>query len=143
MLERTNKSSLLSIASTLQILKCYVWSLLQYNCKTLKQDDNSTNLRCGCNARCSESVGLQPRSPENNEHSCTTETLKMKKTPRPHYGAQVQLIIEGKIEGKYGMGRKRMSWLKNIGDWTQIDGNTLLHKALDRESYIILTANLK
>jgi len=28
------------------------------------------------------------------------------------------LIIEGKIEGKRGIGRKKMSWLRNVRQWT-------------------------
>jgi len=30
----------------------------------------------------------------------------------------LQLIIEGKIKGKRGIGRKKMSWLRNVRQWT-------------------------
>jgi len=44
----------------------------------------------------------------------------------------LQLIIEGKIEGKRGMGRKKMSWLRNIRQWTGLlTVKSLIHKARD------------
>ena len=47
----------------------------------------------------------------------------------------LQLVIEGKIEGRRGMGRKKMSWLRNIRQWTGIrDIQTLIHTASDREA---------
>ncbi|CAG9833495.1 unnamed protein product [Diabrotica balteata] len=32
----------------------------------------------------------------------------------------LQLILKGRIEGRRGEGRKHVSWLKNIREWTQI-----------------------
>ena len=77
-----------------------------------------------------------------------TGTIKIKKTSylghimRHSEYEEIQLIIEGKIDGKRSIGRKKKSWLRNIRDWTHTDGNTLIHQALDRESYAILIANL-
>ena len=43
------------------------------------------------------------------------------------------MIVEGRIEGKRGMGRKQMSWLKN---WTGlITVVELVHTARSREDY--------
>jgi len=39
---------------------------------------------------------------------------------------QLQVIPEGKTEGKQGIGSKKKSWLRNIRDWTNMDGNTLI-----------------
>lgn len=54
----------------------------------------------------------------------------------------LQLIIEGKIEGKRGPGRRQCSWLKNIRDWTGLDSHTLLGRAQDREEFAIIVADL-
>lgn len=54
----------------------------------------------------------------------------------------LQLIIEGKIEGKRGPGRRQCSWLKNIRDWTGLDSHTLLRRAKNREEFAMVVADL-
>jgi len=45
------------------------------------------------------------------------------------------LLIEGKIEGRRGMGRKKLSWLRNIRQWTGVnDIQALIHTARDRNN---------
>ncbi|CAG9838578.1 unnamed protein product [Diabrotica balteata] len=36
---------------------------------------------------------------------------------RGHKYALLQIIIQGKIEGKLNPGRRRMSWLRNLREW--------------------------
>ena len=45
-----------------------------------------------------------------------------------------RLILQGKIEGgKRGIGRKKLSWLRNIRQWTGIhDFQTLQNAAINR-----------
>lgn len=51
----------------------------------------------------------------------------------PRYEFQ-RLILQGKIEGKRGIGRKKLSWLRNIRQWTGIhDFMSLQNAALNRE----------
>ena len=55
----------------------------------------------------------------------------------------LQLMIKGKIEGKRGIGRKKMSWLRNIRQWTGLrDIQTLIHTAQDREAIDHVIANI-
>lgn len=42
-------------------------------------------------------------------------------------------MIEGKIEGKRGIGSKRKSWLSNLKEWTIESGATLICTTYDRE----------
>lgn len=62
---------------------------------------------------------------------------------RGHKYAFLRLLMEGKIEGKRGPGRRKCSWLKNIRDWTGMDTNTLLRTAQSREDFAVITAQLQ
>ena len=54
----------------------------------------------------------------------------------------LQLIIEGKIEGRRGIGRK-MSWLRNIRHWTGIRTvQGLIHVSRNREEMENVVANI-
>lgn len=62
---------------------------------------------------------------------------------RNHKYQFLHLIIEGKIEGRRGLGRKKMSWLRNVRQWTGIrDIQTLIHTARDREAMKNVVANI-
>lgn len=55
----------------------------------------------------------------------------------------IRLIIEGKIEGKRGIGRRRMSWLRNIRQWTGMrNAGDLIHAGRDREDWANVIANI-
>lgn len=54
----------------------------------------------------------------------------------------LKLIMEGKIEGRRGPGRRQGSWLKNVRDWTGLNSQSLLRIAQDRERFAEIVANL-
>ena len=147
----------ISLVIRLRTLKCYVWSLLLYNCETwtLKQDDIQKlksfemwtyrrMLRISWITRTSNETVLE----RMNTRPQLVQTVKIRKTAylghimRHKEFEQLQLIIEGKIDGRRGVGRKKKSWLRNIKEWTKTAGNQLIHQAHDREEYARLTANL-
>lgn len=43
----------------------------------------------------------------------------------------LRLIIQGKIEGKRGPGRRKNSWMKNIRQWTGMDSVAELIRAAE------------
>ena len=47
----------------------------------------------------------------------------------------LRLILNGKIEGRKWIGRKKLSWLRNMRQWTGLDAEHFLHATLDRERY--------
>ncbi|CAG9833505.1 unnamed protein product [Diabrotica balteata] len=47
----------------------------------------------------------------------------------------MQLILNRKIDGRRGIGRKKYSWLRNLRQWTRLSSDELLHAAQDRERY--------
>ncbi|CAH2230641.1 jg4196 [Pararge aegeria aegeria] len=56
----------------------------------------------------------------------------------------LQLIMMGKVEVNRRVGRRKMSWLRNIREWTNIVSvQTLFRLAQDREKFAELTANLQ
>ena len=77
------------------------------------------------------------------------ELIKKKKTAylghimrNPKYQF-LHLLIEGKIEGRRSIGRKKMSWLRNIRQWTGLlDVQSLIHTARNREAMENVIANI-
>lgn len=56
----------------------------------------------------------------------------------------LQLILKGKIEGKRGVGRRQMSWLRNIRQWTGVSGaGELFRLAEDRVALSAVIANVR
>ena len=47
----------------------------------------------------------------------------------------LQTIIQGRIEGKRGIGRKCLSWLRNLRAWTGLKVEELYRVASDRERF--------
>lgn len=54
----------------------------------------------------------------------------------------LQIILEGKIEGKRPRGRRRISWLKNMQQRAGKLACKLIHVAMDRSKYSDIEANL-
>ena len=55
----------------------------------------------------------------------------------------LQLVMEGKIEGKRGQGRRKTSWLKNLRDWFDVDSLGLFRAAVDKVKICQMIANLR
>ena len=47
----------------------------------------------------------------------------------------LQTIMQGKVEGKRRLGRKNLSWLRNIRKWTGLTVEEVFRIASDRERY--------
>jgi len=45
----------------------------------------------------------------------------------------LQLTLQGKIEGKRSIGRRTISWLKNLRDWFGVTSSELFRTPLERE----------
>lgn len=55
----------------------------------------------------------------------------------------LQVIMQGRIDGKKTIGRKKKSWLRNIRDWTNLSAEQIFHVARDREAFKEVIANLR
>lgn len=122
-----------NIALKIRFIRCYVWSTLLYGSEiwTLKvRDMNRLEafemwiyrriLKISWVDHISNETVLQ-RLNKNRE---ILGTIKRRKTAyfghimRNQKYEMLQLILQGKINGKRGIGRKQISWLRNIRHWT-------------------------
>ena len=55
----------------------------------------------------------------------------------------LQPIMKGKIRGKRGMGRKRITRLGNIRKWTALDGQAVLKITENRNEFVTVIINLR
>lgn len=142
----------------LKFTRCYVWSVLLYGAEgwTLKVAEiNKLEsfemwlyrriLKIPWTARMTNAEILRR---VNNQRQLF-EVIKRRKTAylghimRNEKYQFLQLVIEGKIEGRRGIGRKKMSWLRNIRQWTGLhDVQSLIHIARDREAMEHVIANI-
>uniref|UniRef100_A0A2S2QJK3 Uncharacterized protein n=1 Tax=Sipha flava TaxID=143950 RepID=A0A2S2QJK3_9HEMI len=55
----------------------------------------------------------------------------------------LQLILQEKIEGKRSVGRRRISWMKNLRDWYNITSIELFRASLDRNDIANIISNIR
>ncbi|XP_025996276.1 uncharacterized protein LOC113005231 [Solenopsis invicta] len=56
----------------------------------------------------------------------------------------LQLILKGRIEGRRGIGREKLSWLRNIRAWTGMQSaEELFRMAVDRITMARVIANVR
>lgn len=56
----------------------------------------------------------------------------------------LHLILKGRIDGRRGIGRKQLSWLRNIRTWTGIrNAEELFRTAEDREAIVRVIADVR
>uniref|UniRef100_A0A8D8WNS4 Craniofacial development protein 2 n=2 Tax=Cacopsylla melanoneura TaxID=428564 RepID=A0A8D8WNS4_9HEMI len=55
----------------------------------------------------------------------------------------LHLIIQGKIVGKRSVGRRRISWLRNLRDWFSCSSQDLFKAAINKVRLTLMVANLR
>ena len=55
----------------------------------------------------------------------------------------LRIIMQGKIQGKRSVGRRRNSWLKNLGEWFGCSNNELFRAAVSKITIALMIANLR
>lgn len=144
-------NSQLNLHLRIKFLKCYVYPVLLYGCETWIMKVNMMNrleaLEMWCYRRMLKISWVQRISNMEvlnrigQEEGELTKMIKKRKLEylghimRGNRYSILQLILNGKIEGKRGIGRKKYSWLRNLRQWTGLSADELLHAAQDRERY--------
>lgn len=127
----------LDIKLRLRMTKCYVWPVLLYGMETWTLKASSINkleafemwtlrriLKISWVEKIRNEEVIRRAKLEDRE---LFETIKKRKIAyfghimRGERYELPRLILEGKIEGKRGIGRKKLSWLRNIRHWTGIN----------------------
>ena len=143
----------------LRFAKCYVWSVLLYGMESWTLKVTTMNrmeafemwiyrriMKIPWTARKTNEEVLRMMGGDRELLS----TIKRRKTAylghviRNERYHLIQLIMEGKIEGRRGIGRKKMSWLRNIKQWTNIrNTGELIHSIGDRVKWSEMIANIQ
>ena len=140
----------LKLSVRLKVLRCYVWSTLFYGCETWTLKVSMMNrleafemwcyrriLRISWVDRVTNDEVLRRLHRER-------EVLQIVKRRKLEYfghflrGPKYELlktIIQGHIEGKRRIGRKNLSWLRNLRAWTGLSVEELFRIAPDRDEY--------
>lgn len=140
----------LGMSVRLGVLRCYVWSSLLYGCETWTLKINTMNrleaFEMWCYRRMlrvSWTEHVTNESVLQRLHKAR-ELLEIIKRRKLEYFGHVlrgpkyrmlHTIIKGKFEGRRRIGRKKLSWLRNIKNWSGLSVEELFEIATDRERY--------
>ena len=78
----------------------------------------------------------------------TELVLRIKKKKMAYYGhvrrhhSLQKLVLEGKMDGKRGRGRRRKSWTGNVSEMTKMSMAQCSGKELDRSAWRTMVSNL-
>ena len=147
----------LKITLRIRLLRCYVFSILFYGmeawtltetmCKRIEAFEMwayRRMLRISWMDRVTNQAVMQRLNKER-------EVLNTIKRRKLEYFAHVirnpkhdtlHVIIQGKIEGKRGPGRRKTSWLPNLHQWYGVSTTTLFRSAVDKVKIMRLIANV-
>lgn len=55
----------------------------------------------------------------------------------------LQLVMQGRIFGKRGPGRRRISWLRNLKQWFGLSSTELFRRAVNKTMITLMIANIR
>lgn len=147
----------LNLHLRIRLLKCYVWSVLLYGAESWTLTTSAMNrleafemwnyrriLKIPWTDHATNMAVLQTLNKDRE----LLHTIKVRKTSylghilRNNKYYLPQLVVKGKIEGRRGVGRKKLSWIRNIRNWTGLNYEELIRAAENRELFAIVIANL-
>lgn len=148
----------LSLELRLRMLRCYVFSILLYGMEawTLKQMhiNKLAAFELWCYRRILRISWTERVSNVEvcRRMGCEPEilvTIKKRKIEYlghimrgPRYGL-LQLIVQGKIRGKRSVGRRKISWLRNLRDWFGCSSTELFRAVVSKVRIAMMISNLR
>lgn len=147
----------LGINIRIRILRCYVFSVLLYGVESWSLTEAATRrveaFEMWCYRRMlrvsyiyhTTNVTILERLGKDKEIVDTIKNRKMDYFGHIMRGDKyrlLQLILQGKIEGKRGPGRRRVSWLANLRKWTRLTSTRLFRAAANRIRWANVVANI-
>ena len=146
----------LSYATKMRLVKCYIWATFLYGCETWTLTESIEKKITAFEMWIYRRISRIPWTDKvTNQHVLqeinikSTELVQMIRTRKVKFYGHVRrhdslqrVILEGKVEGKRGRGRKRTSWTDNIKTHLGLPINTCAELALDRKKWRAMTPNL-
>lgn len=149
----------LSLDLKIRILRCYVFSTLLYGVEAWTLTEASIKKLQAFEMWCYRRM----LKISWTEHVTNDEVLRrmkkcqeiintVKERKLQYFGHVVRhpekykllkIVLEGKIEGKRGPGRRRISWLKNLRQWFNQSTKSLFRAAVDKVRIAIMLANVR
>ena len=140
----------------LRLTKCFIWSVLLYASETwtltavLEKRIEAAEMwiyrRITRTSWKDKKTNKEVLNQLGLKETSLVKTIKTRKLSyyghiRRHDTLQ-RRILEGKIEGKRGRGRRRKSWIKNIEETTGMNINNCCELARDRDMWRAMASNL-
>lgn len=140
----------LNLTIRLKVLRCYVWSSLLYGCETWTLKVSMMNRLEAFEMWCYRRIlriswidHVTNKSVLRRLHAGRKLLATVKRRKLEYFGHMLrgpkyellQTIMKRKIEGKRRIGRKNLSWLRNIRTWSGLNVEELFRVASDREQY--------
>ena len=146
----------ISLTLKLRLTKCFIWSVLLYASETWTLTSALEKRLEAAEMWLYRKITRtswkdKPKNEEVLKQLGLTETSLVKTIKRrklAYYGhirrhdSLQRKILEGKIEGKRGRGRRRKSWIENIVESSGMKINECSKIARDRERWYSVTSNL-
>ena len=140
----------------LRLIRCFIWSVLLYACETwtltavLEKRIEAAEMWMYRKITRTSWKDRKTNREVLNDLGLKTTTLieTIKKRKLAYYGhirrhdTLQRRILEGKVEGKRGRGRRRKSWLGNIEEASGMKINQCCEMAKNREKWRSMVSNL-
>ena len=149
----------LTMCLRMRILRCYVFSVLMYGVESWTLSEAALKkleafemwcyrrmLRISWTDKVRNETVLQRMKKEKE----VLRTIKVRKLAyfahvmrHPEKYNMLHLIIQGKIVGKRSIGRRRISWLKNLRQWFGQTSESLFRAAVNKIRIANMIANVR
>lgn len=153
------KSHNLALDIKVRLLRCYVFSVLLYGAESWTLNESTTKklnafemwlyrriLRIPWTAKVTNVEVLRTMKKDlelmNTIKARKLEYLGHIMRNNGRYGL-LQTILQGKISGRRGPGRRRISWLKNLRTWFNKTSSQLFRIAADKVRIAMMIANIR
>lgn len=153
------KSRDLNLNTKLRLLKCYVWSVLLYGVESWTLTEASTRKLEAFEMWLYRRI-LRISWVDHVSNKKVLEMLQkgteiihiIKKRKLEYFGhimrnqkryGLLQLILQGKVFGRRGPGRRRISWLRNLRTWFSLSTRGLFRTAVSKVQLALLIANIR
>lgn len=149
----------LTLETKMRLLRCYIFSILLYGTESWTLNENTSKkieafemrlYRRMMRISWTEHITNEEVLRRMNKQKEIVNTIKIRKLQylghimrNDSRYSLLQTIIQGKIDGRRGPGRRRISWLHNLRKWTGKTSTELFRIAVNKVRLAMLIANIR